>query len=337
MITVNLQAPGQIGIREAPEPAPAPGEALLRVRAAGVCGSDIGAFRGSNPLVTYPRVLGHELACEVVSIPDNPRGIRPGDAVAVDPDLYCGHCYPCSVGRTNCCAELRVLGVHCDGGMAEYFAHPADMLLKLPAGLDWERAALAEPLAIALHGLRRAALRAGEHIAISGAGPIGLLAALAALRIGASPILIDPLEQRLEAARRLGVRHALCPGPELAGEVAAITGGRMAEAVMEASGAASAVAATLALASHAGRVVLTGWPKEAITLDTAAVTRKELDVRGARTSGAAELEEALSLIAGGGVDAPALLSRVIPAAELPGAIREMSDRPELFMKVVATF
>ncbi|MDR1061106.1 MAG: alcohol dehydrogenase catalytic domain-containing protein [Clostridiales bacterium] len=341
MITVYLQSPGQIGLREAPEPTPGPGQALLRVRAAGVCGSDIGAFRGANPLVKYPRVLGHELACEVVSVPgdpeQNPRGFRPGDAVAVDPYLFCGRCYPCSIGRTNCCEALRVLGVHVDGGMAEYFAHPADMLIRLPPGLDWVRAALAEPLAIALHGLRRASLKAGERIAISGAGPIGLLAAMASIRAGAVPIMIDPLESRLQAAQALGVRHALRPGPGLAGEIAAITGGRMAEAVMEASGAAQAVAASLEIASHAGRVVLTGWPKAAITLDTAIITRKELTVSGARTSGASELGEALSIIAGGEADVSALLTRVVPAADLPGAIREISDHPERFMKVVATF
>ena len=148
-------------------PVPGPGQALIKVVTAGICGSDIGAFRGTNGLVSYPRVIGHELAGIVESIPDgNPKGIRVGDRVVVDPYLYCGHCYPCSIGRTNCCTDLHVLGVHVDGGMAEYFCHPADMLVKIPDGMDWVLAAMAEPLTISLHGVHRGGLKAGEFCAI---------------------------------------------------------------------------------------------------------------------------------------------------------------------------
>ena len=119
MKAVKLSNPWEIACVELPKPEPTPGEALIRIVAAGICGSDIGAFRGTNGLVTYPRVIGHEMAGIIESIPaDNPRGLKPGDRVVVDPYLYCGHCYPCSIGRTNCCTDLKVLGVHIDGGMA---------------------------------------------------------------------------------------------------------------------------------------------------------------------------------------------------------------------------
>ena len=144
-----MEKPWNIEISDVQMPKPKEGEALLRVKSAGICGSDIGAFRGTNGLVSYPRIIGHEIAGEVISIPENNKnGIKPGDRVIVDPYLYCGHCYPCSIGRTNCCVDLKVLGVHVDGGMAEYFCHPADMLLKVPDDMPWDIIPLAEPLTI---------------------------------------------------------------------------------------------------------------------------------------------------------------------------------------------
>ena len=198
MKAVYMEKPWNIEISDVQMPKPKEGEALLRVKSAGICGSDIGAFRGTNGLVSYPRIIGHEIAGEVISIPENNKnGIKPGDRVIVDPYLYCGHCYPCSIGRTNCCVDLKVLGVHVDGGMAEYFCHPADMLLKVPDDMPWDIIPLAEPLTIALHGIHRLNLKAGEHIAINGAGPIGLLAAMVALHYGAEPIMIDLVKERL--------------------------------------------------------------------------------------------------------------------------------------------
>ena len=134
---IRFAEPWQVSCVKIPMPEPKPGEALIKIMAAGICGSDIGAFRGTNGLVSYPRVIGHELAGVVVSIPENNKnGIKVGDRVVVDPYLYCGHCYPCSIGRTNCCDDLHVLGVHVEGGMAEYFCHPADMLVKIPDGIE---------------------------------------------------------------------------------------------------------------------------------------------------------------------------------------------------------
>ena len=145
MKAIKLEKPWEVSCVELPMPKPGEGEALIRIHAAGICGSDIGAFRGTNGLVSYPRIIGHELAGEIVSIPEhNARGLKPGDRVVIDPYLYCGHCYPCSIGRTNCCTELHVLGVHVDGGMAEYYCHPADMLIPIPEGMSWTEAAMAD-------------------------------------------------------------------------------------------------------------------------------------------------------------------------------------------------
>lgn len=333
-----MEKPWNIEISDVQMPEPKEGEALLRVKSAGICGSDIGAFRGTNGLVSYPRIIGHEIAGEVISIPENNKnGIKPGDRVIVDPYLYCGHCYPCSIGRTNCCVDLKVLGVHVDGGMAEYFCHPADMLLKVPDDMPWDIIPLAEPLTIALHGIHRLNLKAGEHIAINGAGPIGLLAAMVALHYGAEPIMIDLVKERLDFAKSLGVRYTINLREEdLVEKVSEYTNGRMAECVMEASGANSAIRATLDIVSHAGRIALTGWPKQETPIPTDMITRKEVDVRGARTS-AGEFPEAIELIYHQKVDARRILTKVISIDEAPETIRDIEKNPGNYMKVNILF
>ncbi len=334
MKAVKFEAPWKVLCTDVERPAPKADEALIRVRSAGICGSDLGAFRGANKLVSYPRIIGHEVAGEIISIPaDNPRGLKPGDHVIVDPYLYCGTCYPCSIGRTNCCDDLKVLGVHVDGGMAEYCVHPADMLWRLPGDMPWDLAPLAEPLSIALHGIHRGRLCAGEYVAIFGAGPIGLLAAMAALTYGAQPIVLDVIEERLAFAKTLGVMHTIHSGKDdLVKQISACTNGRMVELVMECSGANAAIRAALDIVCNAGRIVYTGWPKKETLLPTDLFTKKELDIRGARTS-ANEFEEAIELICSGKVDVRRLLTRTVSLEQTPETIVDIEKNPANYMKV----
>ncbi len=335
---VKLEKPWEVGVVELEKPVPKEGEALIRIMTAGICGSDIGAFRGTNGLVTYPRVIGHELAGIVEAIPeDNPKGIKAGDKVIIDPYLYCGHCYPCSIGRTNCCTDLHVLGVHVDGGMAEYFCHPADMLVKMPEDMDWILAAMAEPLTISLHGVHRGGLKAGEFCAIYGAGPIGLLAALIAEAYGAHAILIDVVQERLDFGKELGVEYIINSGKENPVEkVAESTGGNMAQLVMECTGANVCIRGSLDLVSNAGRITFTGWPKSETSLPTDVFTKKEIDIRGARTS-AGEFEEAIDLITSGKVDVKKILTKVVTVEEAAETIIDIEKNPGNYMKVVVDF
>ncbi len=334
MRAINLKAPKDVKLVEIDKPTVRKGDALIKIKSAGICGSDIGAYRGTNPLVTYPRILGHELAGEILSVPEgNKKGLKVGDHVIVDPYLYCGECYPCSIGRTNCCTDLRVLGVHTEGGMSDYLAHPADMLWKLPDDMPWDIAPLAEPLTIALHGIHRGGLKAGEHVAIIGAGPIGVLAAMSALAYGAEPILIDVVDERLEFAKTVGVRYTInSVKSDLVSKVSEYTKDRMAEQVMECSGANAAIASCLDIVSNAGRITLTGWPKSATPLHTDVITKKEVDIRGARTS-ANEFEEAIDLIYRNGVDVRKLLTKVITLEKTPAIIRDLDENPGNYMKV----
>lgn len=334
MKAIKIEKPWEISVIDMEKPVPKEGEALIKVMSAGICGSDIGAFRGTNGLVSYPRVIGHELAGEIVSIPENNRkGLKPGDKVIADPYLYCGKCYPCNIGRTNCCTSLKVLGVHVDGGIAEFFTHPADMLVQVPADMPWELVPLAEPLTIALHGLHRLQLSKGEHIAIFGAGPIGLLAAMGALRYGAVPIMVDLVPERLAMARELGVAHTINLKEEtLLERIEKITHGRLCECVMEASGANAAIRSSLDIVSHAGRIIFTGWPKQETPIPTDMITKKEIDIRGARTS-AGEFEEAIELIHTGKVNVKAILTKVVSLAQAADAVRDIEKNPGDYLKV----
>lgn len=335
MKAIKLAEPWNISCVEMEKPTPKEGETLIKVVAAGICGSDIGAFRGTNGLVSYPRVIGHELAGIVESIPENNKnGIKVGDRVVVDPYLYCGHCYPCSIGRTNCCTDLKVLGVHVDGGMAEYYCHPADMLIKIPEGMTWEQAAMAEPLTISLHGIHRGGLKAGEFCAIYGAGPIGLVAGMVAEAYGAHAIVIDLVQERLDFAKKVGIEYVINSGKEdPIAKVAEITGGMMAQQVMECTGANPCVRGCLDLVSNAGRITLTGWPKKETSLPTDVITKKEVDIRGARTS-AGEFQEALELIATKRVDMDQILTKTVTMDEAPATIVDIEKNPGNYMKVV---
>lgn len=335
MKAIEINEPGKIACIDIAKPVLVAGEALIRIVTAGICGSDIGAFRGTNGLVSYPRIIGHELAGIVEEIPENnKKGIKVGDRVVVDPYIYCGKCYPCQVGRTNCCTSLQVLGVHVDGGMAEYFAHPADLLVKIPEGMTWEEAAMAEPLTISLHGIHRGGFKSGEYCAIIGAGPIGLVAGLIAQAYGGHAILLDLVQERLDFAKSIGIKYVVNSGTEDAVlKIAEITNGDMAQQVMECSGANVAIRNALDYVSNAGRITLTGWPKKETAIPTDLITKKEIDICGARTS-AKEFEEALELIHTKRVDMNQILTKVVSLEEAPETIIDIEKNPGNYMKVV---
>ena len=336
MKAIKYAKPWEVACVEQEKPTCGKGQALLKIMTAGICGSDIGAFRGTNGLVSYPRIIGHELAgiIEEIDESNNPKGFKVGDEVIVDPYLYCGHCYPCSIKRTNCCTSLHVLGVHVDGGMAEYFAHPADMLVKMPDNMDWILAAMAEPLTISLHGVHRGSLKAGEWTAIYGAGTIGVLAGMAAEAYGAHAIVIDIVQERLDFAKSVGIEHVINSAKEdVVAKVMELTNGDGAQLVMECTGANPCIRQTLDIVSNAGRITLTGWPHKETSLPTDVFTKKELDIRGARTS-AGEFEEAIELITSGRVDIRKILTKTVKIEEAPETIIDIEKNPGNYLKVV---
>ena len=337
MEAINLKKPYEVELIDVEESKLKEGNALIKIKSASICGSDVGAYRGTNVLVTYPRILGHEIAGEVVSIGQNSRDIKVGDRVVIDPYIFCNDCYPCSIGRTNCCEDLKVLGVHIDGGMVEYFQHPQELLHKVPDNIPWNLAPLAEPLTIALHSIHRGRVKEGEFVTIIGAGPIGLLASLVALDYKAKPILIDILQERLDFAKSLGVEYTINPKSEDAlNIIKEITNGMMSQVVIEASGSNQAIRNTYDYVSYAGRIVYTGWPNSNTEIPTAIITKKELDVRGSRTS-VNEFQEALEMISGNRINVRAIISKIVSLKELPESLINMSENPEKYLKIIALF
>ncbi|MDR3563603.1 MAG: alcohol dehydrogenase catalytic domain-containing protein [Negativicutes bacterium] len=335
MKALLLSQPKEVGIVEVPRQDDA-SKVVIKVRTVGVCGSDIAAYKGISPLVTYPRILGHEIAGEVVGVPAGATDFKVGDHVVTEPYMHCGKgCYPCSLGRTNCCDELKVMGVHADGGMVEYYSHASHLVHKVPESVKWEHLPVIEPLTIALHGLHRVGVKAGETVAITGAGAIGLLAAQAAAAMGARVIVIDPVAERLELAKTMGIEQVINPlERDTLKIIGDLTAGRMAEVVVEASGSAVAVRSALDYVSYAGRISLVGYPKDEVPLPTFLITKKELDIKGSRNS-ACQFPLAIELIASGKVQAAPIVSHIIEFAELPEYIAQMAQQPGAYLKVVA--
>lgn len=307
----------------------------IKVKALGICGSEISAYKGVFPLGIFPRTLGHELAGEVVYAPENAKGVVEGDHVVLEPYVYCGKCYPCSVGKTNACENLEVIGVHRNGGYMEYYAHDKDLVHKIPKDMPFEYGAMVEPLTISLHGVHRANVKAGESVVITGAGAIGILAAQYVKYLGAVPIVIDPLDKRLELCKGLGIDHIINPSRQNAvDEIREMTGGRMAEALVEASGAVSAIKSAIDYVAYTGKVSLVGYSHGEIPLPTFMFTKKELDVNGSRNS-ANEFPLAIDLIDKGAIDVKAMITNLIDFEEMPAYFEKITNTPSEFIKVIA--
>ena len=265
MRAIQLQAPGRFAVIDADEPRdPGPGEAQVRVHRVGVCGTDVGGYLGKMPFFTYPRVPGHELGVEVVAVGEGVTNVQVGDRCAVEPYMNCGDCYACKKGATNCCRNLKVLGVMTDGGLTDRVTLPARKLHPA-ASLGYEQLALVETLAIGRHAVSRSGLTAGETCAIVGAGPIGL-AALEFVRLtGARFAVIDANPSRLAFCReKQGVEHALVAGEIVADELREALGD-LPDVVIDATGSAAAMAASLGLIAPTGRVVFVGITASEVT------------------------------------------------------------------------
>ena len=331
---VLLERPRVVSVRDVPSPVAGggSGSALVRLRAGGICGSDLSAYRGTSPLVSYPRVLGHELLVDVLDSPDRPELV--GRRAVIEPLLPCGACRACRRGRTNCCERLGVMGVHVDGGLAEYGVVAARQLHAVPEGMPDDVAVLAEPLTIAYRAVERAAIEAGRTAVVFGAGTIGLLIAHLLLRARGCRVLIVDLDPwRLEVAGRIGA-HAVTGDPEAVRvAVATATGGEMADVVFEATGNAGCTRMTTDVVAHAGRIVLIGWNKGPTEVDTVTLMRKEVDLLGSRNSVGA-FPPVLQLLAAGIVDPAVLITHRFALGEAEGALRLLDAGAGPVLKVI---
>ncbi|MGC9261439.1 MAG: zinc-binding alcohol dehydrogenase family protein [Phycisphaerae bacterium] len=259
MKTLILQEPGRLQLISTPAPeAPKGDEALVRVHRVGVCGTDLHAFRGRQPFFTYPRILGHELGVEIVAIGPNDKDLKVGDKCAVEPYLNCGRCIACRRGKPNCCADLKVMGVHIDGGMREWIHVPIRKLHRATT-LSYEQIALVETLAIGCHAVARAETGPDDTTLVIGAGPIGLAAIQFAQAAGSRVMVMDISEQRLDFCRtQLGVKYCIQAGHEPVQMIGKLTDGDMATVVMDATGNPKSMCGALSFMAHGGKLVYVG-------------------------------------------------------------------------------
>lgn len=323
MHKVVLECPGVVRIVDGDPARPLPGQALVRLRKAGICGSDLSAYRGTSPLVTYPRVLGHELLVDVLECAERPDLV--GMRAVVDPMVRCGHCRACRAGRYNCCANLQVMGVHVDGGLQETCALDSERLFPVPAALPDDVAVLAEPLTIAYHAVQRSNIDAGQTGVIFGAGAVGLLVAQLLVRArGCRALVIDIDPERLNIAHALGAMPLQGDEAALVRAVGELTGSDMADVVFEATGSAMCTKMTTGLVGHGGRIVLIGWNRGPVEVDTVTLMRKEGDVLGSRNSLNA-FGAVIQLLGNNVVDAGAMITHRFSLQET-GAALEVLDK-----------
>ncbi len=296
---IVCERPGQFLLKEKEEPQRKEGEALIQIKKIGICGTDLHAYGGNQAFFTYPRILGHELAAQVLEMAENPQGIKPGDNVVIMPYISCGTCVACRQGKTNCCTAIKVLGVHTDGGMQERIVVPVELLI--PAGsLSDNEMAVVEPLAIGAHAIRRSGLKTGETIVVIGCGPIGIGILKLAQIAGARTIAIDRNENRLDYAKsKIGVDHIVVGGNDALEQVSTITHGDLAAVVFDASGHRSALESGPEYMSHGGRFVLVGLSKGELVFKHPAIHAKEASILCSRNATLEDFQHVISVLATG--------------------------------------
>jgi len=303
MKTIILDKPGQFRRAETEPPTgPPPGHALVRVRRVGICGTDIHAFKGNQPFFSYPRILGHELGVEVISVASDESTLKAGDSCAVEPYLNCGVCIACRRGRPNCCVELKCLGVHTDGGMRELITVPAAKLHPSHA-LTLEQLALVETLGIGAHAVERASLQPGEFTLVIGAGPIGLAVVQFVKLAGARVIVLDVNEDRLSFCRdQFRVDLTLVAGEDNAERLRELTSGDMPTAVFDATGNRQSMIEAFNLVAHSGRLILVGLMLGDVSFHDPDAHRRELTMLCSRNATAANFQRIISLMESGEID-----------------------------------
>ena len=284
MKSICVLAPNQMEIQERPIPMiESVNEVLIKVKAGGICGSDVHIYHGTSPVATYPRVIGHEIAGEIIEIGSGVNLLRKGDRVVMDPVISCGACYQCSIGRSNVCGRLQVRSVHVDGGYQEFIVMPQESVHRIPEYLSWEEAVMIEPFTIAEQTCSRAALTADDVVFIMGAGPAGLSILKRAKIAGATCFISDIADNRLQIALLYGADAVIHAGREdVPAAISKLTGGSMATVVIDAVCTVRSFEEALKVVCAAGRVVTLGFNPSPSAIAQFTITARELDIRGTR-------------------------------------------------------
>ncbi|PAU97678.1 zinc-binding alcohol dehydrogenase family protein [Paracoccus salipaludis] len=318
--------PGRLTLAERPDPERGEGEVLVRIRHVGICGTDFHIFGGKHPFLEYPRVMGHELSGTVQEAPPG-SALKPGDPVYIVPYLSCGTCQACRIGLTNACCNIRVLGVHCDGGMAELVPVPEANVI--PTGdIPIEDAAMIEFLAIGAHGIRRGGVTARDRVLVTGAGPIGMSALLFAKARGANVTVMDTREDRLAFARdRLGADAVLLADANAEENARRLTGSDWFDVVVDATGAAAPIERGFGFLAHGARYVLLSVVRDSLTFSDPEFHKREATLLASRNAQPEDFAEVVRQMQAGRIPTRALNTHRGQLADAVDLFSEWS-RPE---------
>ena len=339
MKTIIINNPGEVDIIEQAMPVRKQGEALLKILYGGICGSDLGTYRGTFANASYPRIPGHEFSAEIIEIGDNDRNLKPGMIVTCNPYFNCGHCYSCQRGLVNCCTSNETMGAQRDGAFSEYITMPIERIYD-GKGLSAKTLALIEPFCISYHGISRANIQPNDKVLVIGAGTIGVLAAVAAKAKGAKVYISDVAENKMNyAIETFGLDGGILnDSPEnFIKRVEEITNGNYFDVTIEAVGLPSTFQACIDAAAFGARMVQIGVGKRTHEFDFTLLQKKELNVYGSRNALKKDFLELIDLVKSGKVDLEKIVTNTYNLDEADKAFQDFSKNAASMLKVVIKF
>ena len=338
MKVIRVVRPNDLEIQNDPDPMiESNDEVLIKIKAAGICGSDISIYRGTSPVATYPRVIGHEFAGEVTDIGSNVSHIKVGDHVTVNPVFNCGTCRVCQKGRGNVCANLKVMGVHLDGGYREYVKVPAKNVFKVDPSLPWDRAAIIEPYTVACQVVSRGGVEAGDTVLICGSGQIALTILQVCNIIGAKCIMTDIVPERLVRAKAFGAAHVINSKEEDVEKIVrSLTDGIGADVSIDAACVGISLKQAAMSTRPAGVVVTMGFHDTQAQITEFAITSKELDIRGSRLNNN-KFPQVIEWFQNKKLDPTKIITHHFHFTDIEKAFEQLKKDPENTMKVILEF
>ena len=338
MKAVQIVKPNDLRIIDMDKPTiDAKNNVLVKIKAAGICGSDVGIYHGTNAAATYPRVIGHEIVGVVEEVGGNAKKIKVGDRVIVDQVTACGTCYACRKGRPNVCEHLQVRGVHIDGGYREYMAVPESDVYVLPDSLSYQDAVMIEPTTIAIQSCTRAELEKDDMLLIYGAGALGSSILKIAHTICDHIIVADIMDDKLSEAREHGAQFTINAATEdFQAKVLEYTHGRGATVSIDAACVKNSLLLLLQATGNAGRVITMGFSTAPTEVNQFLITSKELDVRGSRLQNKM-FGKAIEMIKEGTLDLNNSISHTFPLTKAQEAFDFVDSRDPSIRKIVFTF
>lgn len=321
MKSIVCDTPGSLRMEQRPLPVPTGDEVLVRIRRIGICGTDMHIFRGTQPFLSYPRVMGHELSGHVASAPAGSH-LAEGDQVYIMPYLSCGTCVACRQGKTNCCTRIEVLGVHRDGGMAEYVALPSRFVFKTE-GISLDDAAMIEFLAIGMHAVKRGSVSAGKRVLVVGAGPIGMAVMLFSRLKGADVTVLDGRADRLQFCQdALGIARTVELGESDKAQLSEATDGEFFDVVFDATGNIAAMERGLEFVAHGGSYVLVSIVRERLSFSDPEFHKRETNLLGSRNATAEDFEDVVVAMKAGLVPTGLLNTHRTTLDEFTGVLEQ---------------